>query len=144
MKEKSGTKICKNNRRGFTLVEMMATTVLVAVILPAALKALSIISALTSESTHRSIALNLAESRLSELLATGDWESGYLEGDFDDYRQKFLQTDYNLRETNLDGYRWVLIPNDSKTSLSEITIAVYWTSRGVEKHLTLSTLKQQQ
>ncbi len=131
----------KNSRRyGFTLVELMATTVLVAIILPAALKGLTAISGLTSSAAHRSIALNLAESKLNELIATDEWENGFQEGNFTDYKETISVSDYNLRETDLDLYRWTFTTGDNNDGITEATVTIYWIARGLEKELSLTTM----
>ncbi|MBN2064031.1 MAG: type II secretion system protein [Sedimentisphaerales bacterium] len=114
--------------RGFTLVELMVTTVLVAIIIPAAIKGLTIVSSLASQSAHRAIALDLAEYKLVELIATEQWQTtGQLEGDFAELE-------------NMGLYSWQFDSSDSG-SLKQLDVTVKWSSRGLDKTLTLTTLK---
>ena len=68
--------------RGFTLVEALAALVLVAIVLPVAMRGVSLALTMASETTRRTEAMVLAEAKLAELLATGAWEDGDLDGDF--------------------------------------------------------------
>ena len=118
----------RSNKRkhGFTLVELMVTVVMVAMILPVAVKGLTLINSLARTSSERAIALSLAESKLVEMLVDQEWLSGYAEGDFDDYE-------------GMGKYQWTLTSTDS-SSLKQLELTVKWTTRGIEKSLTLTTL----
>lgn len=124
--------------RGFTLVELMVTTVLVAIIVPAAIKGLTLVSALASQSVHRARALTLAESKLAELLATEEWASGNMEGDFAEW--KFEKMPFEVTKDVYDIYTWNLIVSDVE-GMKELEMTVKWENRGLERELTLTTWK---
>ncbi|MHC4712036.1 MAG: type II secretion system protein [Planctomycetota bacterium] len=110
----------------FTLVEVLATLALVAIILPVAMRGISLASGAAAEARRRMEAASLAEARLAELLATGDWQGTDLSGDF--------APDWPL-------YRWRADVNDwEQGDLREITVYVEWTARGTERVVALTTL----
>src|SRR5882724_9304418 len=69
-------------RRGFTLIEVLAALVLLAIVLPAAMRGVTVASSAASSAQKRTKAAALAASKLQELLATGQYENGNLSGDF--------------------------------------------------------------
>ncbi|HZL37803.1 MAG TPA: type II secretion system protein [Tepidisphaeraceae bacterium] len=69
-------------RRGFTLVEVLATLMLLAIALPVIMRGIALSSAAASASKRRNEAASLAESKLNELIATGMWQNSALQGDF--------------------------------------------------------------
>ncbi len=104
----------------------MVTTLMVAIILPVAVKGLTLINNLARTSSDRAIALSLAESKLAEIIVDEDWGNGYAEGDFEDFEY-------------LERYHWNLISTDT-SSVKKLELTVKWTSREVEKTLTLTTM----
>ena len=63
-------------RRGLTLVEVLATIVMTGIVLPAAMQGISMCTAASVAARHRSEAAALGEAKLTELIATGDWQYG--------------------------------------------------------------------
>jgi general secretion pathway protein I len=115
-----------DRRRGFTLVEVLASLVLVAIILPVAMKGISVASELATLARQRTEAGALAEATLAEIIATGEWQEGDLSGDFGDEHP---------------GYSWSAeVENWEGTYLKQITLQVRWTERGKERTVTLTTL----
>jgi type II secretion system protein I len=113
-------------RGGFTLVEVLASLALVAVILPVALKGVSLAMGAADLARDRVEAAGLAEAKLNELLADGTWQSGVQSGEF---------------ETERPGWEWELTVEDwSGTTLRQVEIAVTWTSRGRERSVSIVTL----
>ena len=116
--------------RGFTLVEVLATLLLMAIVLPAAMQGVSLAVQASSSARHRSEAAGLAEGKMSELVTTGDWQTAALSGQFDG---------------NFSDYRWDATVStwDQDTSgenIQQIDLKVTWTSRNKPESLTLSTL----
>src|SRR5260370_36095537 len=68
---------------GFTLVEVLAALMLLAIVLPVAMRGISMATALASSAKHRDEAAVLAKSKLDELVATHAWQSQALSGNFD-------------------------------------------------------------
>jgi prepilin-type N-terminal cleavage/methylation domain-containing protein len=125
--------------RGFTLVEALATLVLVAIVLPVTLRGITLALSMGSTSARRTEAIMLAESKLSELLATGAWEGSALEGDFTTSPSgESLTTEKGGRITT---YRWAATVEDwLDTTVKELTVRIIWEARGVEQDVALTTL----
>lgn len=110
----------------FTLVEILAALAFLGIVLPV------VVSALTgagraSEAAERSLrAAQLGENRLGELLMTDDWRTAPTRGNFGE---------------TAPGYRWELSRRDWKSgAMTELSLNVYYTVRGREQVLNLSTL----
>jgi prepilin-type N-terminal cleavage/methylation domain-containing protein len=127
--------------RGFTLVEALATLVLVAIVLPITLRGITLALSMGSTSARRTEAIVLAESKLSELLATGAWQDSAMEGDFTTTPSgQSLTTEKGGR---LTAYRWAATVEDwLDTTVKELTVRVTWEARGVERDVQLTTLVQ--
>ena len=117
-------------RRGLTLVEVLATIVMVAIVLPAAMQGITSCLAASRDARQRSEASALAEAKLNEILATGDWQFGALSGDFGE---------------GWPDYKWgggsTVWASDS--TMAEVYVRVTWTSRGLEREVVLTTLVYQ-
>lgn len=112
--------------RGFTLMEILAALVLIGVVLPAVMKGVSMASILASDSAHKYEALELAESKLAEVIMNSDWESGSGSGDF---------------EPDHEGYEWTMETSDwTQANLKQIDVVVSWEERGRTRNVHLSTL----
>jgi general secretion pathway protein I len=116
-------------RRGFTMIEVLATVALLAIVLPAVMEGVTLATSAGGLARHRTEAAGLAESKLKELVATGDWQAGILSGEFDDWPQ----------------YRWEATvtawsQDVTSSSIQQIDLRVIWTARGREDSITLSTL----
>jgi prepilin-type N-terminal cleavage/methylation domain-containing protein len=117
-------------RSGFTLVEVLATLMLLALVLPALMQGLRLGGSLADETRHRSEAAGLAESKLNEIMSSGEWQQGNLSGDFG---------------TDWPQYRWeettdAWAQDTTGLGLQEIDITVFWTMLGREHSLMVSTL----
>jgi type II secretion system protein I len=113
-------------RRGFTLVEVLASMALVAIILPVAMKGVSLALQAAALARQRSIAASLAQTELDDLIAADDWSSPSMEGDFPDN----------------PGYRWTAdLTERESTTLLQVEVSVLWQSvDGRERFVTLDTL----
>lgn len=126
----SATTSGSRSRPGFTLVEVLATLMLIAIVLPAVMKGATLATAAASIARSRTEASGLAEAKLAEIIATNQWQTSSLSGDFG---------------TDWPGYRWQATvqswPQDtSGAGLQQVDLRVSWAARGREDSLTLSTL----
>ena len=115
---------------GFTLVEILATFVLIALIIPVAMQGISLSMRLGVKSKRQMEAAGLAETKLSEMLLSGDYEEGDQSGEFED------------EESGYD-YSWDFAVDDwnEEESMQQVTMTVDWTdSVGTEHSVILSTL----
>ena len=115
-----------NRQRAFTLVEVLATLALVAIILPVAMEGISLATTMAGVAKQKMEAASLAETTLAELLATGAWQNGDLSGDFGPEQPQ---------------YHWIAEVRDWEgTTLRRMDVHVQWTARGRERSVTLTTL----
>ena len=117
-------------RRGMTLVEVLATIVMVGIVLPVAMEGVSYSMQASDLARQRSEASALAEAKLNELIATGDWQFGGMTGEFGE---------------PWPDYRWGVSASDWQmdSTLKEVSVRVLWTRRGQERAVTLTTLVYQ-
>jgi len=110
---------------GFTFIELLATVVLLGIIMPVAMQTISICTRLAGQSRKEMEAASLASIKLTELVASGDWESGARSGEFTDW----------------PGYRWTVdVFNWTQSTVRQLDVTVHWQSQGQERELVLSTL----
>lgn len=120
------TRSADNRRRGFTLVEVLATLVLVAVVLPVAASAVTLATRAAELARRRVEAAALAETKLTELLAGQSWTDNDLSGDFGAERP---------------GYRWRAEVDDYDGAvLRQLTVTVEWPWRTDTRSVQLTTL----
>lgn len=112
-------------RRGVSLVEVLATLVLVAVVLPAAMHGISVSLRAAAWARRAQEASMLAEAKLNEAIALGAAAPLGTAGDF---------------APEWPEYRWQARTSAYDAGLQEVTIAVTWLDRGVERSVSLSTL----
>jgi prepilin-type N-terminal cleavage/methylation domain-containing protein len=124
-------------RRGFTLVEVLVAIVLMALVIPAAMRGVTIAAKAGELAKHRTEASALAASKLQEIVGTQLWENGALNGDFsqEGYDQYTWQAE--LVQWNQPGFA----ANDIQPqTLQQLDLKVSWKSgKGVES-LVVSTL----
>jgi prepilin-type N-terminal cleavage/methylation domain-containing protein len=111
-------------RRGFTLVEVLATLVLIGIVVPVAMRAMS--AAVDAAGEARSIqeASQLAESKLNEVLAAGDLQRRSTAGTFE----------------HRDRYAYEIDSSPADFGCERLTVTVTWQRRGEERSLTMTTL----
>ena len=114
--------------RGFTLIEVLATLILLGIVLPVAMRGVSTAMAAASKAKRTAEATSLAESKLNELVADGTWASGTLAGDF---------------SPDQPEYQWSCVVATRDYGLSEVAVRVTWTDRGQPRETIIATLATQ-
>jgi prepilin-type N-terminal cleavage/methylation domain-containing protein len=114
-----------NPSNGFTLIEVLATLVLLGIVLPVAMRGVSISLASAEKAKHLSEAAALADAKLNELVSTGEWSGGALQGDFGQ--------DWPM-------YRWQAQAASRDFGVTEIVLTVTWQQRGQDRSLNVSTM----
>lgn len=117
----------RTSRRGaFTIIELLATLTLACIVLPVIVHGILLCLATAEHARQQVEAAALAQSKMAELVATGQWYDAKLDGDFGD---------------QWPAYRWVAQFGEWQDSrLSQLDVAVSWTRRGRDYVVTLSTL----
>jgi general secretion pathway protein I len=114
------------NARGFTLVEVIASLALVGIVLPSAMAGVSLAVSLGDVARRKSEAANLARSKLAEVIASGEWQSGAARGDF---------------EPDSPGYAWTMETADWEDApLVQVDVVVHWESRNRQRSTAVTTL----
>ena len=119
-------RIRQKHRRGFTLLEVLATLMLMGIVLYPVLQGISFATAAAGEARHKVEAVSLAQSKLAELTAEYQLlsEAGSKSGAFPDF----------------PAYTWTSLIEMRDTNLSQITVRVAWVARGQERHVELSSM----
>ena len=123
----SGAKTNIKSRAGFTLVELLATFVLIAIIIPVAMRGISLSTRIASHSKKQIEAISLAETKLTEFLITEDWLDGDQSGDFGE---------------DWPEYRWNLVIEDweEEETTKQLALSVEWSESGLGRSITLTTI----
>jgi type II secretion system protein I len=121
------SRTAKRGRAGFTLAEVLAALVFLAIVIPVALQGLQIASRAGSVSERKALAARLAENKLNELIVTRQWSSSSSRGTI----QEGLQS-YSWR---LENQSW---PEDGAMRL--VTVWVTVPVQGRDYDVPVSTL----
>lgn len=117
------------SRPGFTLPEVLATMLLLAIVLPVIMKGISLATSTGDQARRRTEASTLAQSKLDELLGTGSWAGGISQGDFGaewpDYHWSDVVTDWT---------------QGTQAGLEQLEVHVSWQGRGGEESVVVTTL----
>ncbi len=126
-----GRSCCTAARRrcgmaAFTLAEVLAAITIVAIVLPVAMQGISIATGLASVTRQRAEAVALAQSKLNELVISGQWDTAAISGDF---------------APDHPDYRWEALAGDwEEANMRQLQVTVSWTSRGSQRQVVLATL----
>jgi len=116
--------------RGFTLVEVLATMMLIAIALPAIMKGITVATSAGTVARRRTEAIGLAESKLNEIIVAVEWQGGQLAGDFGpdwpDYHWQATVSNWPLDTTG--------------AGIQQVDLQVTWPFRGQTDSYKLSTL----
>jgi hypothetical protein len=108
---------------------MLATILIIALVLPTTMRGIAMVTRMASQSRREIMASTLAETKISELIASGEWESGGMSrGDFGN--------DFPEYVWDIDVKNWEISP------MSQLSVSVYWDGgQYIEnKCVTLTTL----
>jgi prepilin-type N-terminal cleavage/methylation domain-containing protein len=114
----------RRGHSGFTLVEVLAALLLVGIVLPAIMEGISLSQQAGRIARTSLEATALAEAKLNEIVAGGQWNSGAGSGDFGE---------------DHPGYRWEMQVTDRGNNVSEVDVRVTWIVRMADRSVMLST-----
>jgi len=117
----------KRTRAGFTLAEVLAAMLFMAIVIPVAVEGLRIASRAGSVSERKALGARLAENKLNELIVTGQWQSTAQKG--------------TIRE-GLQSYSWQLQsePWSEDGAMRLVTVHVSVPVQGQDYDVHVSTL----
>ena len=127
----TGIRRSSHGLAAFTLVEVLAALLLVAIVLPVVMQGVSLATTAASSARRRTEAASLAQSKLAEILATEGWRGGVLSGYFS------AADGYNADDY---GWRVEVIPWTPEPYVRQLTVHVTWDRAGGEQSVTLTTL----
>ena len=110
---------------GFTLMEILATMLLLGIVLPAITTGISVSLAAADTARHRVTAARLAQEKILELTLAQTLGGGGTSGEFG---------------VDNPEYRWQATISSRGDNMEELTVVVTWSERGLERVLALSTL----
>ncbi|SPE62641.1 exported hypothetical protein [Verrucomicrobia bacterium] len=117
--------------RGFTLAEVLAALLFLAIVIPVALQAMHIASRAGSVSVRKAEAARVAERILNENLVTTNWNNGGNQsGTLNEGLRQFRWT--------LQNDPWTFDPNLS--TMRQLSVQVTYTAQGQDYFVRLSTL----
>jgi hypothetical protein len=122
----------RNRNRGaaFTLAEVLAALMFLAIVIPAAVEALHISSLVGELAARKGAAARVADSILNQSLITTNWNRGTQSG--------------TVTEGHLD-YRWTLsTENWQQDQMQVVTAEVKFSAKGHDYSVKLSTLANPQ
>src|SRR5712671_1012811 len=119
-----------SNHSGFTLAEVLAALVFMAILIPVALEGLSIASRSGQVAARKSEAALVAESILNENIVTTNWNTSLQNGTV---RQGFHDFQWTMRNDP-----WNQDPN--ATTMRQLSVEVKYTAQGHDYSVRLSTL----
>ena len=113
---------------GFTLAEVLAAMFFMAIVLPVAMEGLRIASRAGSVAGRKGVAVQLADSKLNELIVMGQWRNTGQGGAFGQ---------------QWPGYRWTMKNEPwSEGAMRLITVEVAYPAQNRDYSVQLSTLMQ--
>ena len=115
------------SRGGFTLAEVLAALVFMAIVIPVALQGLRIASRAGSVAERKAVAARLAERKLNELIVTGQWQSSAVKGT--------VQEGWQTYDWNLETESWA-----EDGAMRVLTVKVTVPVQGENYDVRISTL----
>ncbi len=86
-----------NRARAFTLVEVLATVLLISIVIPVAMKGITLSTRMAGHAKRQIQAVYLAKSKMAELVASQDWKNSSKSGNFD---SEWLDYEWQLETKN--------------------------------------------
>ena len=126
-----GEGVKRRHAGGFSLLEVLAALLLVAIVLPVLMGALNTATHIGGLAQDRAEAARLAENKINEILLDESWQFGDDTGEFE----------VEDEETGQSGrYTWVLqVEEWLDPSVRKLTMTVRWERRGRPQTITLTT-----
>lgn len=126
----AGWHVARSLSRGFTLVEVLAALLLVAIVVPVVMRGVTLATSAASSAKRRIEAASLAQSKMAEVLATERWRGGVLSGSFD-----------AADGHNAGDYAWRAdVTPWTEAYVKQLAVNVSWDRTNAERSVTLTTL----
>jgi len=112
---------------GFTLIEALAAIGVLMILIPVILQGFTLAGVVALNTRQTAEATALAQSKLDEIIATGDWQYGSTSG-----QEEIGPTIYQWT-TALDTY-------ETEVNVQTLTITVSWIRRTMSNSVVLTTI----
>ena len=119
--------------RAFTLIEVLASVLFIAITMPVAVNAILTANRLGALAIRTRTAAQQGDAMLNRLIATGEWQDGATSGDFG---EEWPNTTWRLYAET-----WA---EDTLVSVTQLTMAVTYYSQDQEFVVELVTLVQEE
>lgn len=116
----------RSARRAFTFAEVLAALAFMAIVVPVAMRGVQVANRAGVVAERKGVATRLAETKLQDLVVTGDWRTGVQQGQFEGQWK-----DYRWRSMN---ETW------SQDSMRLISVEVTYVAQNQEYTVLLDTL----
>ena len=121
-----------NNQKGASVVEIMVALMIFGIGLVAAVRMLPQSSAKTTHSRNRTMAVNIAQEKIEELMAEGYESADLTAGDHDDATNPI---------SNHFNRTWSVTDDTPITDMKSISVSVTFPTSGADSSVTLRTYK---
>jgi prepilin-type N-terminal cleavage/methylation domain-containing protein len=118
--------VLRHRPGGFTIIEVLATITLAAIVLPAVIHGVLLCLSTAGHARNRLQASSLAQSKLAEIVVAGEFLDAESNGDFGEAFSVFT---WKARVSEWEDSRLV-----------QIEVLVEWTRIGKRRHVALTTL----
>jgi type II secretory pathway pseudopilin PulG len=116
----------RQRQGGFTFAELLAAMVFMAILIPVVIQGVALANRASVVAERKTVAAQLAENKLNEIVLTRAWESPEKSGDFGE---------------DWPAFRWVLTQSAwREDSMLELTVEVVFEVQGREHRVNLTTL----
>ena len=120
----------RKNESGFTLAEVLAALLFMAIVIPVAVEGLHIASRAGAVAQRKGEAARVAQRLLTESLVTTNWNQSVQSGTVIEGRRSFTWS--------LHNEMWTQDPNQS--GLSQLSVEVHFTAQNRDYAVRMSTL----
>jgi len=127
MKFNPASRSSRAKSAGFTLAEVLAALVFMAIVIPVALQGVRIASRAGSVAERKAVAARLAERKLNELIVTGQWQSSAAQGT--------VQEGWQTYDWGLESESWA-----EDGAMRVLTVRVTVLVQGEKYDVRISTL----
>ncbi len=113
--------------RGFTLIEALATLLLIALVLPVAMRGIGVAASMAGTTQRKLEAVTLADNKIADMILNEDYQ--------------YNQADGTFEEQGWPDYQWsATVDTFESEYLKQITVEVFWTQRNRQRSVIVSTL----
>ena len=124
-----GRRAAARGRRGFTLIEALATIAVLAIVIPVLVGGFILAGDIAGLTQQNSDATLLAQSIMDQMIANGDWQNG---------GSSTEQIGPNFYTWSASSDAW-----DNEADVQQFTITVEWQHKSTHRQIALTTVVYQ-